>query len=575
MVSTIPGGTPPRGTIAYFSMEIGLDASMPTYAGGLGVLAGDSLRAAADLGLPLAGVTLIHRRGYFRQHLDAQGLQTETPAAWAPEAVLEPLAPRVTVPIEGRDVHVRAWLYRVKGVGGYETPVYLLDTNLPENDAEGRALTDELYGGDNRYRLCQEAVLGLGGIAILRALGYEQVRAYHMNEGHSGLLTVALLEEQMGERGLAGATEADIEAVRRRCVFTVHTPVAAGHDRFPLALVEEVLGPERGGFLGRIAYPDKETFNMTYLAITMSRSANGVSFRHGQVSRIMFPQHKVSAITNGVHAATWASPPFAALFDEHVPAWRVDNRYLRHAIGIPLTEVLSAHEEAQLALLAEVARRTGNELDPSALTIGFARRATGYKRADLLFRDLTRLRRVASRVGPIQVIYGGKAHGKDDSGKALIQRVFTAASVLGGAVKVVYLEDYDMALAKLVVSGCDLWLNTPLKPLEASGTSGMKAALNGIPSLSTVDGWWVEGLIEGVTGWAIGDGPAEESDDAREAASLYDKLEYVILPLFYQRPAAYAEVMRSAIAVNGAFFNAQRMMSQYYLSVYRTGDWTR
>ncbi len=564
-----------RGTIAYFSMEIGLDASIPTYSGGLGVLAGDSLRAAADLGLPMVGVTLVHRKGYFRQHLDAQGRQTETPAAWSPESVLELTPPRVTVSIEGRDVHVRAWLYHIRGVGGYELPVYLLDTNLPENDPAARALTDELYGGDTRYRLCQETVLGIGGIAVLRALGYASIRTYHMNEGHSGLLTVSLLEEQTGERGLAGATEADIGAVRRRCVFTVHTPVAAGHDRFPLTVVEEVLGPERGGFLSRVAYPDKETFNMTYLAITMSRSANGVSFRHGQVSRVMFPQHKVSAITNGVHAATWASPPFAALFDEHVPAWRVDNRYLRHTIGIPLTKVLAAHEEAQLALLAEVARRTGVALDPSALTIGFARRATGYKRADLFFHDLARLRRIVSRVGPIQVVYGGKAHGKDDSGKALIQRVFAASKALGDAVKVVYLEEYDMALAKLVVSGCDLWLNTPLKPLEASGTSGMKAAINGVPSLSIVDGWWVEGLIEGVTGWGIGDGPAEESDDAREAASLYDKLEYVILPLFYQRPTAYAEVMRSAITINGAFFNAQRMMSQYYLSVYRTGDWTR
>ena len=567
--------TAARSVIAYFSMEIGLDAAMPTYSGGLGVLAGDSLRAAADLGLPMVGVSLLHRKGYFRQRLDPFGRQTELPCPWDPESLLEPMPPRVVVSIEGRPVTVRAWRYRTQGVGGREVPIFFLDTSLPENDERDRALTDELYGGDGRYRLCQEVVLGIGGVAMLRALGFGDVRVFHMNEGHSGLLTLALLEEQCGERGLAAATEADIEAVRQRCVFTIHTPVAAGHDRFPLSLVQEVLGPERTAFLTRSAYPDKETFNLTWFSITMSRTVNAVSFRHGQISRIMFPQQTITAITNGVHAAGWAAPPMAALFDRHLPSWRVDNRYLRHAIGIPTGEILAAHDEAKHALLAEVQRRTGVGLDHNAMTIGFARRATGYKRADLLFTDPARLRRIVSRVGPIQVIYGGKAHPKDDSGKALIERVFAAARALAPDLKVVYLEEYDMELAKLLIAGGDLWLNTPLKPLEASGTSGMKAAINGVPSLSVLDGWWVEGHVEGITGWAIGDGPDEDSDSAKEAVSLYDKLEYVILPLFYQRPTAYAEVMRSAIALNGSFFNAQRMMSQYYLSVYRTGAWTR
>ncbi len=569
------GERPPRGTIAYFSMEIGLETEMPTYSGGLGVLAGDSLRAAADLGLPMVGVTLLYRKGYFRQRLDPIGQQMELPYLWAPESFLEPLEPRVTVTIEGRQVAVRAWRYRIVGVNGWEVPVFFLDTHLPENSEQDQALSDELYGGDARYRLCQEVVLGMGGAGILEALGYTDVRVFHMNEGHSGLLTLAVLERLLGQRELSSATEADMEAVRQRCVFTIHTPVAAGHDRFPLGLLQEVLGPERAAFLSRLAYPDKETFNLTWFAMTMSRTVNAVSFRHSQVSRIMFPQQPISAITNGVHAASWTSAPMAALFDRYLPSWRVDNRYLRHAIGVPAGEILAAHDEAKHALLAEVRRRTGAELDHNTLTIGFARRATGYKRADLFFTDPARLRRIVSRVGPLQIIYGGKAHPKDDSGKALIQRVFAAARALAPDLQVVYLEEYDMTLAKLLIAGCDLWLNTPLKPLEASGTSGMKAAINGVPSLSVLDGWWVEGHIEGVTGWAIGDGPMEDSDSAREAVSMYDKLEYVILPMFYQRPTAYAEVMRSAIALNGAFFNAQRMMSQYYLSVYRTGAWTR
>lgn len=555
--------------IAYFSMEIGLDSSMPTYSGGLGVLAGDSLRAAADLGIPMVAITLLHRKGYFRQRLDSIGLQSEAPAPWSPESRLQALEPRISVAIEGRAVRVGAWVYRVQGVSGRAIPVYFLDTSLPENAPEDRTLTDELYGGDSRYRLCQEVILGIGGVAMLRALGYGDVSVHHMNEGHSSLLALALLEEQVGTRGLASANEADVEAVRQRCVFTIHTPVAAGHDRFPMSLVAEVLGAERAGFLAHVSYPDKLTFNLTWMALTFSRSINAVSFRHGQVSRVMFPQHPITAITNGVHGATWICEPIAALLDHHIPSWRRDNRYLRQAIGIPLEEVRSAHGRAKGELLAEVSRRTGAQFDPGAMTIAFARRATAYKRADLLFSDVERLKRIAKRVGPLQIIYAGKAHPQDDNGKALIRRIFAAAKTLGATVPVVYLEEYDIALAKLLLAGCDLWLNTPQKPLEASGTSGMKAALNGVPSLSVLDGWWVEGHLEGVTGWSIGDDAEEMSNDAREAASLYDKLEYVILPMYHQRHAAYTKVMRSAIALNGAFFNAQRMMSQYYLSIYQ------
>lgn len=560
------GQTPP---IAYFSMEVGLDPAMPTYSGGLGVLAGDTLRAAADLGVPMVGVTLLHRKGFFRQHLDARGVQTESPSIWYPEEFLEPLEPRVSVRIEGREVQVRAWRYVVQGVSGHSLPVYFLDTALPENTAWDQTLTDHLYTGDDHYRLCQEVVLGLGGVAMLRALGHERVQLFHMNEGHSALLALALLEEETKGRGLRAATKKDTEAVRQRCVFTTHTPVPAGHDQFSLDLVRQVLGEERTRALETVECCLNGTLNMTYLALVFSRYINGVSQRHHDISHSMFPAYPINSITNGVHAVTWTAPAFQELYDRHIPEWRGDNLYLRYAMSIPLQEIQQAHAQAKRELLAEVKKRTGVRLDPTAMTLGFARRATAYKRADLLLSDPDRLRRIVRQVGPLQVIYAGKSHPQDGSGKAIIQRIFEAAAALADTVPIVYLEEYDMALGKYLCAGVDVWLNNPQKPYEASGTSGMKAALNGVPSLSVLDGWWIEGHVEGVTGWSIGDDWEAESNPGREVASLYDKLEYVIVPMFYSRPRAFARVMRSAIAINASFFNAQRMMLQYLENAYR------
>jgi len=282
----------------------------------------------------------------------------------------------------------------------------------------------------------------------------------------------------------------------------------------------------------------------------------------------MFPNYPVNSITNGVHALTWTSDSFSQLYDRYVPEWRRDNRYLRYAIGIPLNEIQHAHGEAKRALLQEVGRRTGIRLEQTALTIGFARRATQYKRPDLLFSDLERLRKIGRDAGPLQIIYAGKAHPHDEGGKELIRQIFQAAKTLGNDVRVVYLEEYDMALAKYLCSGVDVWLNTPQKPREASGTSGMKAALNGVPSLSVLDGWWIEGHVEGVTGWSIGEEWEKESPAEKESTSLYDKLEFMVLPTFYGRPMAYAQVMRYAVTLNGSFFNAQRMMMQYTMNAY-------
>ncbi len=564
----MPHTSSPPKTVAYFSMEIALDPAMPTYSGGLGVLAGDILRAAADLGLPMTGVTLLHRKGYFHQHLDPWGSQSETPASWTPEEILEPLPPRVSLEIEGRQVHVRAWRYVVHGLAGHIVPVYFLDTALAENSPQDQTLTDHLYGGDDHYRLCQEIVLGLGGVAILHALGHNTRMCYHMNEGHSALLSLALLEQQAEGRGLCAITETDVESVRRQCVFTTHTPAPTGHDQFPLELVRQVLGEQRASALETMHCYMNGTLNMTHLALRFAYYINGVAMRHGEVSLGMFPRFPINAITNGVHAVTWTVPVFRDLYDRRIPEWREDNFYLRYAIGIPVNEIQQAHIQAKRELLEEVRKRTGVLFNEEVMTLGFARRATPYKRADLLFADVDRLKELSRRVGPLQIIYGGKAHPEDEGGKAIIRRIYEAAGALGDAVRSVYLENYDMALAQRLCAGVDLWLNTPQRPLEASGTSGMKAALNGVPSLSVLDGWWIEGHVEGVTGWSIGDGREPSGDSSAEVASLYDKLERVIVPLFYGRPNTFAEVMRSTIAFNGSFFNTQRVLSQYVRNAY-------
>lgn len=552
-------------------MELFLDPAMPTYAGGLGILAGDTIRTAADLGIPAVGVTLLHRKGYFQQHLDANGNQWETEAVWSPEKFLELMPPRVQVTVGGRQVQVQAWRYLVRSEFGNAVPVYLLDTALPENSPYDQSLTDTLYGGDAYYRLCQETILGFAGLSMLRALGYHAVQAYHMNEGHSSLVTMALLEEYTWGRSLNVLKPGEIESISMNCVFTTHTPLSTGHDEFPIGLVREVLGEERTGFLVEAQCCNNGLLNMTNLALNFSRYVNGVSMRHEEVTRNIFSDYQINAITNGVHAVTWTSPAFCRLFNRFIPQWRRDNLYLKYAVRIPLEEIQKSHAEAKQELLNEVERRTGRKLT-KVMTIGFARRAAEYKRHDMLFQDIERLKRIAQQSGGLQVIYGGKAHPRDIASKNLIQKVFWAAGVLGNSLPVVYLEEYDVALAKYVCSGVDLWLNTPQKPQEASGTSGMKAALNGVPTFSILDGWWIEGHIEGATGWAIGDSYQSETNREQEVISLYDKLERVIVPMYYEQPNQFAGIMRSAIAHNGSYFNTQRMVNQYLQNAYLSGN---
>ncbi|WP_263356122.1 alpha-glucan family phosphorylase [Acidicapsa ligni] len=561
---------PPTGVVAYFSMEIAINPAMPTYSGGLGVLAGDTLRSAADLGTPLVAFTLLHRKGYFRQHLDKDGAQTEDSQPWTPANFCTEESPRITVTVEDRTVTIRAWRYNLVGRAGHIIPIYLLDTDLPENSTWDRGLTDHLYGGDSNYRLQQEIVLGMGGTRMLNALNY-RVNVYHMNEGHAALLTLALLEAQLGGGPLNKVTDVDVKAVREKCVFTTHTPVPAGHDRFSIEQSTRILGAERTARLQALGCCHDNMLNMTYVALHFSRYVNGVALQHGNVSRAMFPEYQIDAITNGVHAPTWVSEPFQNLLDKNIPHWRRDNLYLRNAIEIPLPEIIAAHAQAKESLLAEVATRTGLVMNPKVLTLGFARRAATYKRADLLFTDPERLLEIAHAAGGLQILYAGKAHPQDEPGKALIHSVIEKAKKYSGIdLRVVYLENYDWELGALLTAGADVWVNTPRRPYEASGTSGMKAALNGVPSLSILDGWWIEGCLENYTGWAIEDGV----DDTTEATSLYEKLEKSVVPLYLKSPEAWGNLMRTTIAYNGSFFNTNRMVKQYIRNAYYPVDLT-
>jgi starch phosphorylase len=550
-------------TIAYFSMEIALSPALPTYSGGLGMLAGDTLRSAADTAAPMVAISLVHRRGYFRQKLSDIGQQTEADVPWSPETTLPSANQIIALTLQGRQVLVRAWRFDVVGVAGHVIPVFLLDTDVEGNDPWDRKLTDNLYGGDTYYRLCQETVLGLGGVALLHALACRP-KVYHMNEGHAALLAIGLLEEQLVGAPLKDATEADIEAVRQQCVFTTHTPVPAGHDQFGVDQMYQVLGHDIGAAIDQFGCLHNGLMNMTYIALRFSRLVNGVAMQHGKVSQQMFPDSKVYSITNGVHAATWLSKHLQELLDEEVPHWRTDNQYFRSVYGIDPARIAAAHNKGKLRLFSTIAKRSGHHFNPNVLTLGFARRVATYKRASLLLHDPARLVAIAEKIGGLQILYAGKAHPADTAGKGLIRDVFASAAKLNSsALKIYYIENYDWELGALLTQGVDVWVNTPRRPYEASGTSGMKAALNGVPSLSILDGWWIEGCAENTTGWAIEDG----EDEAAEATSLYEKLEKSIASM-YANPGAWARMQQHCIAINGSFFNTHRMLAQYFENSY-------
>lgn len=536
---------------SYFSMEVGLNKDMHTYSGGLGILAGDTIKSFADRHVPIVCITLLNEKGYFNQHITPKGAQQESDADWDVKKYLTKLNTQIEIEIENRKVAVTAWELKIKGCNGYEVPLYFLDTDIEGNSKYDRTLTKHLYGGDNHYRLCQEVVLGIGGTRFIHASGHKNIERYHMNEGHAAFLTLELLRENNFNKN----------EVKKQCVFTTHTPVASGHDAFPKEEIDSVLGkwvPKE--------FFEHGTLSMTKLGLALSHYINGVAKKHGEVSRKLFPKYDIDYITNGVHSASWTHSAFQELFDKKIPTWRRDPYSLRYATQFNLSDIWNAHKIAKADLVKLIKDRTGTEMDPNVFTIGFARRATSYKRMDLLFHDIERLKYISQEIGTIQLVFAGKAHVRDFAGKELIKRIWDLKNNLGN-IKLVFLENYNIELAQTLIPGVDLWLNTPRRPLEASGTSGMKAVHNAVPSLSILDGWWIEGHIENYTGWAIGDLRAEE-DDGIDANDMYFKLEKIIIPMFYNNLDEYIKIMRNSIAYNASFFNTYRMVSQYVLNAY-------
>jgi starch phosphorylase len=575
-------GEDERLCVAYFSTEFGLDESLPIYSGGLGVLAGDHLKSASDLGVPLVALGLFYREGYFRQALDGDDWQNEQYPVNDPSRLpLQEQDVSATVEIAddaGALVPVRARVWRAQ-VG--RIALYLLDTDVDDNPEWARRITDRLYGGDRSHRLRQELVLGIGGVRVLRALGLEPT-VFHMNEGHSAFLQLERLRELVEDQGVA--REAAVERLRASTVFTTHTPVPAGNEVFDAALVEQNVSSlvARCGYswdefvaLGRITSGDGG-FGLTPFALRTSAYPNGVSALHGEVSREMWhglwPERSlddvpIGSVTNGVHARTWIGDALGELLGTEEDTGTPD---FARAYELADEDLWQAHVAAKVELGNALSRRLGLAFDPDALTIGFARRFATYKRADLLFSDPDRLRRLlADSERPLQLVFAGKAHPADEGGKQLIQRILAFIRDSGSAGRVAFVQDYEMSVARALVQGVDVWLNNPRRPLEASGTSGMKAALNGVVNCSILDGWWVEGYSPD-TGFAIGGDWIASDDTAQDAAdadALYDVLEQQVIPAYYDR-ARWLELMRNSIAQLGARFNTNRMVIEYVESLY-------
>ncbi len=540
-------------TVAYFSMEIGLKSEMPTFAGGLGILTADLMRSCADLGVPTACMTVCWQHGYLKQTIRPDGSQQYEDIQWNPADYLKKLSQTVQVTIEGRPVTVGVWVLELTGEKGM-VPLYFLDTNVPENDAEACAITNHLYGGDQAMRMRQELVLGIGGVRMLRALGYQDVGTYHMNEGHAAFLTLELLRE----------CEWKDENVRRSCAFTTHTPIQAGHDLFPYDLAGKIAGENLPWHIRKLA--GEQSLSMTLLAMHMSRYTCGVSKIHGEVSRNMFPGEHIDSITNGAHHLTWSGPEIQRLFDRYSTGWRQEPAVLMDTCrNFPDDELWAAHQAGKARLIAEVNKRTGQQFSLDRLTIASARRVVPYKQPELLYANLERLKDVCQ--GAVQIIHAGNAHPSDSFSQSVIQRMVERSGQLKDFVKIVYLDNYNPDLARLLVQGADVWLNTPMRLHEASGTSGMKACLNGVLNLSTLDGWWIEGYgFDPESGWRIG--PLVRALDPEgtrliDAEDIYTQLQYEVIPeYYYAGRSRWIRRMKRSIGLMG-YFNAQRCVREY------------
>ena len=535
--------------IAYFSMEIALENDLKTYAGGLGVLAGDILRSASKNNFPMIGITLFNRNGYFKQSISEKGKQIEG-ADKSNLKKLELLPIKFYLPIGTDKVLVKVWRYFLKQDEGIEIPIYLLDTNNPENREKHRRLTENLYPGDLRKKLKQSILLGRGGVKLLKKIGLDRISKIHLNEGHGALAAIELLLNDKHK-----SLTDKIRAVRKKIIFTTHTPIPAGHDvyfgefllkyqpDFPIKMSELVIN---------------DTINFSKLALFFSSYSNAVSLKHRLVSKKMFPEYKIDTVTNGVNSLLWTSSSFSRVYDKYLLDWRHNYRNLKKAKNIPLEEIKEAHLLAKEKLFRYIKEKKNIDFSLDTFTIVFARRFAPYKRPTLLLDDLERLKKINKTIGRLQIIYAGKAHPDDEVGRTLVSEVNKRLKKISHDIKVVFLENYDLSLAKLLVSGADIWLNNPALPNEASATSGMKAACNGVLHVSSFDGWWPEGYIKNKTGWVI-----------KDADSLYEKLEKEIIPLYYNHSNTWLKMMRSVISLNASYFNTDRVLEDYIKKAYR------
>lgn len=545
-------------SVAYFSLEIALENELKTYAGGLGVLAGDLLRSAANLKFLMVGLTLLNHRGYFKQILASDGEQIIKTDSDYDISKLKKLPIRVVVNIGQDLVKVGVWRYIIKGRDNFVIPVYFLDTDLPENSQINRRLTDNLYGGDLEYRLKQEIVFGRAGVKMLSALGYKNIKKFHLNEGHGALAAVELFLGSNKKSNKEKITE-----VRRQIVFTTHTPLKKEQNIFSLTYLKEYQ-PDFPDYLNGLV--DQDGVNLTTVSLYFSGYANAVSKLHQRVTQKMFPDYKIQAITNGVNSLNWAAPEFQKLYDKYIPGWRTYGPLLLNVNRIPLEEIWAEHQQTKKHLIEYVNKHSTVKLAKNIFTLGFARRFTPYKRPEFLFNNLKRLLSLQQPGGRIQIIYAGKAHPRDLEGQELIKRIYQYKKELTPKIKVVFLANYDLNQAKLLTAGVDLWLNTPLPPNEASGTSGMKAAHNGVPQLSTLDGWWPEGYKKNKTGWAIRE---KKRKDGVSESNLYELLEKDILSMYYKDSERWKKIMRSTISLNASYFNTDRVLEQYIKEAYR------
>jgi len=549
--------------VAYISMEIGIDSNIPTYSGGLGVLAGDTVRSAADLEIPMVGICLCYSSGYFYQLFNEHGEQKEKEIEWSFFYEFEKVGKPITIKIENKEIKVSAWLYRVIGKSGHVLPIYLLTTDVDGNEDWMKKMTGSLYDSTSRWnRIVQEMILGIGGVKLLRSMGYNSIETYHINEGHGSFAALELYNE-LG----------DIEKVKKKIVFTTHTPVPAGHDRFKQDLVDKVFEKRIPPEIRKLGDENGE-FNMTYLGMNLSRYRNGVAKKHGEISRKMFPGYDIDHITNGVHLPFWISKPIKQIFDKKWPNWKANPSILANAIEIDDLDLFDAHIENKFNLISYQKGHSWNLLDEELITIGFARRFATYKRATLIFHDIDRLGKICK--GHIQFIFAGKAHPKDQMGKEYIKKIFESGEYLydNYSVKIVLIENYNMDLDHMLVSGVDVWLNTPNRYREASGTSGIKASLNGVLNFSVQDGWWLEGYkMNPLAGWAIGPDDSNPNDPGVsnnwdiDANIIYETLENEIIPTYMDHDE-WIFKQKNAIAL-AAYFNTHRMVEEYAEKAYK------